>query len=211
MSTDAMFWDKIAAKYARSPVADEDAYRRTLERVASYLSANQTVLELGCGTASTAITLSPHVQDYVATDLSQNMIDIGAQKALAAGVRNLKLTVAQPTSAPEGPFDVVMAFNLFHLVPDLGQALASVHARLPQGGLFISKTPCLADTQSGFKRAMMRGIIPLMQAAGKAPNTVHFLSVGAWQDLIVASGFDVIETGSYPDSPPNRLIVARRR
>lgn len=210
MSTDVLFWDRVAEKYARRPVANEGAYQQTLERVRHYLRSEDRALELGCGTASTAILLSPHVQEIVATDLSQAMIDIGARKALAAGVRNLKLRVAEPCSAPEGPFDVVMAFNLFHLVPDLESALAAVHARLRPGGLFISKTPCLSDTRNIVQLRLMRLVVPLMQVIGKAPQPVHFLAIEPWQDQVRRAGFEILETANFPESPPNHFIVARR-
>lgn len=210
MSRDVLFWDRIAEKYARRPVANEGAYQQTLERVRHYLRSEDLALELGCGTASTAILLSPHVQEIVATDLSQAMIDIGARKALAAGVRNLKLRVAEPCSAPEGPFDVVMAFNLFHLVQDLEGALAAVHARLRPGGLFISKTPCLSDTRNIVQLRLMRLVVPLMQVIGKAPQPVHFLAIEPWQDQVRRAGFEILETANFPESPPNHFIVARR-
>lgn len=210
MSTDVMFWDRVAEKYARRPVANEGAYQQTLERVRHYLRPEDRALELGCGTASTAILLSPHVQEIAATDLSQAMIDIGAQKALAAGVRNLKLRVAEPCSAPEGPFDVVMGFNLFHLVPDLESALAAVHLRLRPGGLFISKTPCLSDTRNIVQLGLMRLVIPMMQVIGKAPQPVHFLAIEPWQKRVRRAGFEILETANFPESPPNHFIVARR-
>ncbi len=213
MPTDAEFWDRSAARYARRPVADEIAYRRTLERVRSYLRPDHRALELGCGTASTALALAPHLREILATDLSGAMIEIGRQKAAAAGATNLRLSVAHPDSAPPGPFDVVLAFNLFHLLSEgeLETSLAAIHARLDPGGLFVSKTPCLGDTRSGFLRGAMRAAIAVMQRLGRAPGQVRFLTVRDWQEQVRLAGFDLIETGNYPEDPPNHFIVARRR
>ncbi|MFP3422919.1 class I SAM-dependent methyltransferase, partial [Bacillus sp. SIMBA_161] len=70
----------------------------------------------------------------------------------------------------EGGFDVVLAFNLIHLLPEPEAALARVRALLAPEGTFVSKTVCLAG------RWYLRPVIGAMRAVGKAPY-VHFLSV----------------------------------
>ena len=211
MTNEAQFWDKIAAKYAASPIKDEAAYQITLERTASYLQPDQEALELGCGTGNTAVKLAPYLGRLVATDLSQKMLDFGARRAQEAGVTNLELVQAEPMTAPEGPFDVVLAFNLFHLLGDLDANLHATAMRLRPDGLFISKTVCMQDIRSPLKRLLIRGMIPLMRLVGKAPDVVHFMSVADWQARIEAAGFEIIETGSYPVDLPNRFVVARKR
>lgn len=211
MQSSAQFWDGIAERYARRPVGDQAAYDYTLERVRSYLRPDQRVLELGCGTGTTALHLRDAVSCYTATDLAPSMIAIARQKKEQAGASNLRFSVCDIAGAPAGPYDVVMAFNLFHLVGGLDGALARIHDSIRPGGLFISKTPCLKDSKSGFQRLMMRGMIPVMQLIGKAPKVVRFLSIAEWQARVEAAGFEIIETGNYPADPPSRFLVARRR
>ena len=57
MHKTAKFWDKAAAKYAKSPIEDIEAYNYTIGRTRSYLSPTDRVLEVGCGTGSTALLL----------------------------------------------------------------------------------------------------------------------------------------------------------
>jgi ubiquinone/menaquinone biosynthesis C-methylase UbiE len=83
MADDARFWDRIARKYARSAIADQAGYERTLERTRALLGPGDRVLELGCGTGTTALRLAGGVQDYVATDLSAGMIAIAKEKHAA--------------------------------------------------------------------------------------------------------------------------------
>ncbi|OED50372.1 ubiquinone biosynthesis protein UbiE [Rhodobacteraceae bacterium (ex Bugula neritina AB1)] len=211
MSADARFWDKIAPKYAKSKIRDEDAYRYTLERTRSYLGAEDSVLELGCGTGSTAIELARGVKRIIATDLSATMLEIGRERAWDAGVGNVEFQCCSAGTAPEGPFDAVLAHNLLHLLPDLEQDLQETAARVRPGGLFISKTPCLGEHRSSWKYWMFRALIPLMQLAGKAPGHVDFISIRRLETAVQNAGFEIIETGNSPAAVPSRYLVARRR
>lgn len=203
------FWDGIAPKYAKSPIRDMDAYEYSLGRTRSYLKETDQVLELGCGTGSTALKLAGDVAEITATDLSDAMLDVGRTKARAGGTGNVRFERADVSEAPDGPYDVVMALNLLHLLEDTDAALAGVSRRLKPGGLFISKTPCGPGKGAPLKYRLMLLVLPLMQMLGKAPY-VKFMSSGDWDAAIIAAGFKIVETGNYPANPPSRYIVARK-
>lgn len=204
--TDAAFWDRIAPRYARQPISDMNAYEATLARVKTYLSDRQTALELGCGTGSTALILAPFVKEYEGTDISGGMIDIALEKAWGASMPNVSFRTAgvDPADHKGKTPDTVLAFNLLHLVPDAEAALAMVHDLLPEGGLFISKTPCIGA------KWYYRPLVRAMQMMGKAPF-VRFLKVSELDHMMVAAGFEIVETGLFPPSTPSRFIVARKR
>ncbi|MEJ6395220.1 class I SAM-dependent methyltransferase [Gymnodinialimonas sp. 2305UL16-5] len=205
MTDEARFWDKTARKYAQSAIRDPAAYEATLDRVRSYLRSDQNVLEIGCGTASTALLLAPHVAHITASDVSPEMIEIGREKIWDQSVRNVT-PVAGQIGAPglDGRYDVILAFNLLHLLTDLDTTLAQVHAQLHPGGLFISKSPCLGD-----KKRWLKPVITLMQWLGKAPY-VTFFSRATLRAQIEAAGFEIIETADLPPTMPSHFIVARR-
>lgn len=207
---DLRFWDRIAPKYAQRPVPDAAAYAHTLERVRSYLKADHKVLELGCGTGTTAVHLARNVAQFLATDLSPAMIDIGRSRAAEAGVDNLAFTACTVSTAPKGPFDVILGFNLLHLLPDLDAALADVAARLQPGGMFLSKTACLAEGAGLGMQLMLAAGLPVMQRLGRAPAVVQKFHVAELEQKVEAAGFEILETGSFPARPPNRFLVARR-
>ncbi|MFW8635372.1 class I SAM-dependent methyltransferase [Cribrihabitans pelagius] len=209
MTADARFWNRIAPKYAKHPIRDRGAYEYALERTRSYLDEGAEVLELGCGTGSTAIALAPGVARITATDLSEGMLKVARERAAAAAVQNIRLHCCPVETAPTGPFDTVMAFNLLHLLPDLKAALAGIAARLKPGGLFISKTPCLGEARGTLKYRLFQVAIPLMRLAGQAPAHVGFLSVSALEAAVQRAGFRIIETGNYPADTPGRYLVAR--
>ena len=83
----ARFWDRMAPKYAKSPIKDPLAYSDKLNAVETLLKPTDTVLELGCGTGSTAISLARSVAEYTATDISPAMIGIAEEKGKAAGAQ----------------------------------------------------------------------------------------------------------------------------
>ena len=68
MPTDIAFWDKIAERYAARPIDNPDAYEATLERVRHWLHPDWHVLELGCGTGTTALKLAGSAAQITATD-----------------------------------------------------------------------------------------------------------------------------------------------
>lgn len=202
------FWNKAAVKYAASPISDMPAYEATMDRVVAHLHSGARVLELGCGTGSTALRLAPFVHSIVATDFAQGMIEQARARAGADTVQFLCADVFDP-ALEDGVFDVIMAFNLFHLVDDMPQVLARIHQLLAPGGLFISKTPCIGEPGLGFKFGMIRRVIPLMQMVGKAPF-VRFETIAGLQSDIETAGFRIIEAGNYPQHPPSHFVVSER-
>ncbi|MFL4469783.1 class I SAM-dependent methyltransferase [Tateyamaria armeniaca] len=208
MKSNPDFWTKIAEKYAASPISDVPAYEATMDRVVAHMPDGARVLELGCGTGSTALRLAPHAHSIIATDFSQGMITQAKARPGADNVQFLCADVFDP-ALEDGVFDVVMGFNLFHLVPDTPAAMARIHDLLAPGGLFISKSVCLGERSLGFKFGLMKRVIPLMQWVGKAPF-VRFETIAGLEADITGAGFEIIETGDYPARPPNHFVVARR-
>lgn len=203
----ARFWDRRAKSYAKRPIADEAAYERTLERVRAYLTPNDRVLELGCGTGTTALKLAASAREILATDYSTEMIAIAASKAASAGVDNVQFrvgTLGDPVLAPEA-FDVVMAMNFLHLLDDTPGTLRSIRELVRPGGLFISKTPCVGDLGR-----LLRVAISLMQAVGFAPF-VNFVSERELSAELLRAGFSIEETGMYPLKNRAFFVVARKR
>lgn len=192
-SDNARFWDKIARKYARDPISDMAGYARTLERVRDYLRPDHSVFEFGCGTGTSALNLAPNAGKILATDISGEMIAIAREKVAAAGIANVtfeKMTPDDP-SLPTAAFDIVLGFNVVHLMPDWRNALRDVHRLLKPGGLFISKTPCVGEMNP-----FIRFAIPVAQLFGKAPYVDAFRAE-ALEREIVDAGFSIIERGRH--------------
>jgi ubiquinone/menaquinone biosynthesis C-methylase UbiE len=184
--TSAHFWDRVASSYSMQAIADPESYEKKLATTQALMRPNMKVLEFGCGTGSTALTHALYVQHIVATDISSEMIAIGRGKAKSAGVDNVEFVQAsvEDFQAAEASFDMVLALNLLHLVPDRNTALSTIFRLLKPGGVFISSTACLFD-----KLWFLRPVIPMMQWFGKAPS-VSFLHAEEVLKEIQSAGFE---------------------
>lgn len=168
----ARFWNRVARKYAADPIADLAGYETTLRRVGALLSPAHSVLEIGCGTGSTALRLAAGTRQWLATDLSPEMIAIAREKLAAQPLPQLRFEVADAEAAvaADARHDAVLAFNVLHLMSDLDVALRALLPSLKHGGLLISKTPCLAEMNP----LVPRLFVPLARALGKAPHVLSF-------------------------------------
>ena len=153
MTENGAFWDKIAERYARKPVADEDVYRQKLKITQSYFTPDMKLFEFGCGTGSTAIAHAPFVDHVHAIDVSGKMLEIAEDKATEAGVDNVTFERAaiDDFSLPDESVDIVLGLSILHLVADKEAIIAKVRKMLKPGGVFVSSTACLGDKLWFFK------------------------------------------------------------
>ena len=130
---------------------------------------------------------------------------IGNMAAYEAGLARVRSHLTGSDRLPElGCGTAGTARRLAPLLPDPERDIARIRDLVKPGGLFISKTPCLTGLFG-----LLRPVIGAMRLAGRAPK-VHFLSPARLDRAVTAAGFEIVETGNYPKSPPGHLIVARR-
>ena len=153
MKRDASFWNRHAAGYARRPIADEAAYQKKLEISRGYFTPEHELLELGCGTGSTALLHAPYVKHIRAIDIADKMLAIAKEKQAAQNISNISFECAQcdMIRSPENHYDAVLALSLLHLLRDKDAVIANAFTMLKPGGAFITSTVCLGDWLRLFK------------------------------------------------------------
>lgn len=209
-ASDARFWDRTSRRYAKGAIADPAGYKRTLDRTRALLLPDDRVLELGCGTGTTAFRLAGDVRDYLATDFSAAMIAIASERYGVNLVPNLafRIATAEALAAERVQYDAVLGFNYLHLVRDLSGTLGNIHALLASRGLFVSKTPCVGEMNPLIRLALL----PAMRALGKAPYAGTFRLIELSQEM-TAAGFEILQIENHAtkgnDNRP--YIVARKR
>ena len=206
MDKSAKFWNRIAEKYAKDPIVDEVSYQKKLKITQDYFTPEMQVLELACGTGSTAIIHAPYVKHIRATDISSEMLRIAKEKAGAAGVANItfECTSIDDLKVSDESVDMVMAHSILHLLEDKKAVMGRVFKMLKPGGLFVSSTICMNDAMW-----FLKPIIPLMCLFGKAPEVVKFFTTNQLVKSLRDSGFE-IEHEWQPGKSKAAFIVAKK-
>jgi len=212
MSNSAKFWDKIANRYAKQPIADEAAYQKKLQVTREYFHPEMEVLEFGCGTGSTAIAHAPYIKHIRAIDFSSKMIEIAQAKADAQNIQNVTFEQASidELSVPDQTLDLVLGLSILHLLEDKEAAISKVYKMLKPGGFFITSTVCLGDTMAWFKL-----IAPIGKFLGFFP-LVKVFTVKDLEKSLTDAGFEIDyqwQPGDY-QSPAGKgkvvFIVAKK-
>ena len=201
---DARFWDRIAERYSRKPVPDQAAYEKKLSKTDGYLRPTDRVLEIGCGTGTTALHHAPRVAHTLATDISPGMIEIARDKASAARVENVTFEVSSIDDLDDTPgqYDVILAHSILHLLEDVPDTLRRLQRLLQPGGLLISNTQCIGDSVP-----LLRFVAPLGRAIGVLPRIAVFRE-RQFERWITDAGFE-LEERWQPKPRASLYIVAR--
>lgn len=205
VTSTAKFWDRIAKRYAKRPVADEDTYQRKLRLTQEYLTPDMQVLEFGCGTGSTALIHASHVKHILAIDISPKMLGIAQGKADVDKITNVTFRCASidDFSAPDANFDAIMGHSILHLLEDRDAAIAKAHAMLKPGGIFVSSTVCIAE-----KMKFLKLIAPVGRFLGLLPILKVF-TIKELTENVVKRGFEIEQQWPAPDGL-TAFIIAKK-
>lgn len=203
MTHPSRFWDRIAERYARRPVADQASYEKKLEITRGYLRPHMDLLEVGCGTGSTALILAPHVAHIRAIDFSARMIAIARGKADAQGIGNVTFEQAaiDDLALPDAGYDAVLAHNILHLLQNKEAVMARIYRALKPGGVFVTSTACVGDMMVLFRLA-----VPIGRLLGLFPP-VRVFTRKQLTDSLCAAGF-VIDRQWQPGRNKAVFIIA---
>lgn len=204
-SREVRFWDRLAHRYNNKPVPDEAVYQKKLTMTQALFEPHMQVLELGCGTGTTALAHAPFVKQVHGTDLSTQMLAIARDKADAQKVPNVTFEAGavEDLEMPDQSQDVVLALSLLHLLQDKEAVLRQIHRLLKPGGYFVSSTACLGD-----KMKFFRFIGPVGAFLGLIP-AVQVFTVAELKNSLANAGFDLV-TEWQPDKSQSVFLIARK-
>jgi len=199
---DADFWNKIAEKYARDPISDVAAYEHKLNLTRKYFRPDMNVLEIACGTGSTALLHAPHVATYKAVDISEQMIEIARAKEGAETVAFEVANIEEIELEPES-LDMIQAHSALHLMRDPKSVIAKAFTALKPGGTFVTSTVCLGGIW------WLRLIAPVGQLIGKVPH-LSWITEDDLRKMMQDAGFEIIEDWR-PDGKITALFLIARK
>lgn len=136
------FWDRWAWFYDLAGRTNLAANTAAARRVGELTPPGAAVLDCAAGTGEFSLAAAKRAASVLSTDLSQSMLDRAAAKARRAGVTNISFADRDITalSDPDGSFDVVIAANVLHLLPEPEKALAELWRVTRPGGRLILPT-----------------------------------------------------------------------
>lgn len=205
------FWDKASKNYDATEERFEHIHSKAREKAAAHLKTTDVVLDYGCGTGTKSCELADLVSEILAIDLSAEMIARAEAKAATNGIKNVRFeqTTIFDKALEKGSFDVIMAFNMLHTIPDSQDVVRRIREVLKPGGLFISVTPCMAEKKSVLV-SLQINLFRFLSKIGLVPITFRFYRRSDVDDLIEAQGFQKVESENIFAGATSYFVAAKK-
>jgi ubiquinone/menaquinone biosynthesis C-methylase UbiE len=205
-SSPEKFWNLFANKYAASPIVDVAAYQRKIGKLQSYLSSDDFVLDIGCGTGTQCDDIANNVKHVTGIDISNKLLAIAEARKIERGITNVEFfptTVSDERFRPDS-FNVVMAFYLLHFYEDIDQVVRCIYDLLEKNGLFILETACLGE-----KNKITGKLIRLAGKLGFLP-LVNLLTTQQIEQALERAGFSTVEKTKFSSSNGEYTFFAKK-
>lgn len=182
------------------------------------LTAGARVLEIGCGKGHAALLMGRAFPDsqVVGLDISARAVEAASAAAMGEGLANTTFVQGTATDPPEGPWDVVCAFDVIHDLAEPFAALAAARRVMADDGLLVmidsGAPPTLAERAELPWAPMMYGV-----------SLGHCMTVSLAQDgeglgtmwgregvlsALADAGFGAVGTFELKGDPMDLLYVA---
>ncbi len=200
------FWDLISSRYAASPISDLVAHETKIEKIKTYLSPTDILLDIGCATGTQCDDLAGNVKQVTGIDISGKLLAIAEQRKAERNLDNVEFikTSVFDDCLQEGHFNIVMAFYVLHFFEDIDAVFKRVHSLLKPGGLFISETACLGD-----KNKIGGGLIRFAGNVGFLPR-INLLTTRQIEQALDEAGFSVVDKTMFSDTNDEYTLIAKK-
>lgn len=207
MSETALFWDRRSRKYDSRIRNHDAAYHELIARAQRHLKLTDVVLDFGCASGEITLDLAPFVQKIEGLDISGQMIALARRKATQRPASNVSFRQGDlfDQALDSRRFTAAVAFNVLHLVPRPEEVVGRLNKLLPQGGLLVSETPCLAEWPW-----LKRALLGFGQSTQSAP-VIHRFKYADLEKIIATAGFKISESTVHDHLHFSRWIIARKR
>jgi ubiquinone/menaquinone biosynthesis C-methylase UbiE len=191
------FWNLISTRYAASPISDRSAYETKIEKIKTYLSPEDVVLDIGCGTGTQCGDLAGNVKQVTGIDISGKLLAIAEQRIAERQLENVEFikTSLFDERLKADSFDVVTAFFVLHFLEDTDAVFKRIHDMLAPGGLFISETACLGE-----KGRMTGKLLRFAGHLGLLPG-INLLTTRQLEQALEKAGFRLVDKIKFSENP----------
>jgi len=207
----ATFWNLIAKKYASSPIQDKAAYEEKLKKIKTYLSADNVVLDIGCGTGTQCADIASNVSQVTGIDISRKLLAIARQRISERSLNNVEfiqtalLDKRHNKFLKPGSFDVVMGFYVLHFFKDINVAIKRINELLKPGGVFVSQTACIKD-----KGKMLGFVLRFLGFFGLLPR-INILTTRQVEQALEKNGFELLDKTKYSNAEDAEFTFIARK
>ena len=201
------FWDLISARYAASPISDRTAYEAKVEKIKSYLSPEDVVLDIGCGTGTQCDDFAGNVKQVTGIDISSKLLAIAEQRKAERKLDNVEFikTSIYDEHLKANSFNVVMAFFVLHFFEDIDAVFKRNHELLKPDGLFISETACLGE-----KSKITGKLLRFAGHLGLLPK-INLLTTQQLEQALEKSGFRIVYKTRFSDRSDSEYTLFAKK
>ncbi len=206
------FWNMSADNYDRTEERFEYTHHTSRESTKSHLKDSDVVLDYGCGTGTTSIALAGYVKEIQAIDISDKMIKLSKEKANAASIKNVSFVqgdIFDKGRYSKNSFDVILAFNMLHTVPNPQDTVRKINGLLKPDGLFISVTPCFKNKKS-FIFIIFTQLMRFLCFIGVISIPIRRVKSSDLDNMIKNGEFETIESKKITNGVTSYFIVAKK-
>ena len=136
------FWDRVAGLYDLAEWSNRKVNAAARVRVGELIPIGARVLDCAAGTGQFSLAAARRAGSVLCTDQSEAMLARARKKAAKRGLSNIGFALRDITalSDPDGAFDVVIAANVLHLLPEPEKAVRELWRVTAPGGRLILPT-----------------------------------------------------------------------
>ena len=199
------FWDRVAGLYDWVELTNRRVNSAAAVRVARLVPEGARVLDCAAGTGLFALAAARRADSVLCTDLSQAMLSRAEKKARKQGLSNICFAVRDLTALPEGngSFDVVIAANVLHLLPEPETAVRELWRVTAPGGRLI--LPTYLQGKAGTAYGTM---IKIYQGAGF--HYEHAFTPGTYRAFLENLCLAPVELEVIPGHVPEGIALLEK-
>ena len=199
------FWDRVAGLYDWVELTNRRVNSAAAVRVARLVPEGAKVLDCAAGTGLFALEAARRADSVLCTDLSQAMLSRAEKKARKQGLSNICFAVRDLTALPEGngSFDVVIAANVLHLLPEPETAVRELWRVTAPGGRLILPTYLQGKAEAAYGT-----MIKIYQGAGF--HYEHAFTPGTYRTFLENLCLAPVELEVIPGHVPEGIALLEK-
>jgi 2-polyprenyl-3-methyl-5-hydroxy-6-metoxy-1,4-benzoquinol methylase len=211
MNKSEYFWNKASKNYDKTEEHFEYIHKKARENTKKHLKDSHIVMDYGCGTGTASCEFSSLVKEIQGIDISSEMIRIAKEKAVVSKIENVTFEKADlfEDKFQDESFDVILAFNMLHTVPNPQDIVHRMNDLLKPDGLFISITPCLGQKMSFLVNLQIQ-LVRILCKFGVIPIPIRRIKSTDIDILLAKGEFEAIESEEIFKGASSYFVAAKK-